>query len=223
MNIRNHVKYTQFTYKSKNQIMKNINSHLNTSLINHLVTLGAEKIEHVNSDLLQHLTETYKLLLLWENDEHITSAGLYHSIYGTSGFPIQLVSLERRKEMAAIIGEKAEALLYLYGACDRSFTYPKFLEGETKFYKDRFTGEIFLPPNHLFSGFCEITFANEMEIIARTKYFPPDFVALFMGMSKYVSKDAYQYFITLSNSAKIIKPSFISKIHSIIHKINGSG
>ena len=58
-----------------------------------LKTRSAEQIAHVNGTLLAHLEGTCALLLGWGNPIDLCLAGLCHTIYGTDGFPVQLLDM----------------------------------------------------------------------------------------------------------------------------------
>lgn len=133
-----------------------------------LKELGVGEFAHLNGKLEAHLLGTYALLLEWENPEYVCDAGLYHAVYGTQpmerlGIPHNDFSPSDRPEIRAIIGEEAEHLVYLYGACDRDFFYP--LIGSPKAtYRDRFTGETPELDSRTLRDLLEITLANELEI-----------------------------------------------------------
>ena len=159
-----------------------------------LQKLGAQELEHVNGDLATQLKGTYGLLKKWGNPEHICLAGLYHAAYGTDGFADQLVSLECRKDIAEIIGKEAEALVYFYAACDRSYFYRQIILEDEPSYKDRFTKETFKPSRKLVASFCELTLANELEIALKNKAFfdrYPNITKLFNRFKGLASEPAF--------------------------------
>ena len=86
-----------------------------------LKTRSAEQIAHVNGTLLAHLEGTCALLLGWGNPIDLCLAGLCHAIYGTDGFPVQLLDISRRWELKRMIGPQAEEFVYFYASCDRSY------------------------------------------------------------------------------------------------------
>ena len=53
-------------------------------------------------------------------NEELCRAGMFHSIYGTEKFQGFALPLERRPEVRALIGERAERLAYLNCAMDRA-------------------------------------------------------------------------------------------------------
>lgn len=95
-----------------------------------LKDLGVGEFAHLNGDLESHLLGTYRLLTEWDNPAHVCDAGLYHAVYGTQpmerlGLPHKKYSSSDRPGIREIIGKESEALVYLYGACDRDFLYPR--------------------------------------------------------------------------------------------------
>jgi hypothetical protein len=130
-----------------------------------LVALGAGALAHVNGDLFGHLKGTADLLKRWDAPRHVCLAGLYHAVYGTAGFADQLLPLDRRHDVAMVIGDAAEELVYLFSACDRADLYPRLDRRETPLqFRDRFSGTTSVPSSALLAGFCELTLANESEI-----------------------------------------------------------
>src|SRR5215210_6397781 len=89
-----------------------------------LKNLGFGEFAHLNGSLEEHLRGTYALLAEWENPRFVCVAGLYHAVYGTQpmkalGIPHNEYSPADRPKIRKVIGARAEALVYLYGACDR--------------------------------------------------------------------------------------------------------
>jgi hypothetical protein len=88
-------------------------------LIAALQAYGADETGHSGRTLLAHLVGTADRLRAWGNPDVVCHAGLFHSIYGTQAFRIVSVPLQRRAEIAAVIGPHAEQLAYLFCVCDR--------------------------------------------------------------------------------------------------------
>ncbi|MFL9867847.1 hypothetical protein PQR67_27040 [Paraburkholderia fungorum] len=80
---------------------------------------GTDQIFHFGRPLTSHLVETSRWLTTWGSPRALVAAGAFHSIYGTEEFRERAVSLERRPEIREIIGEEAEALVYLFCLADR--------------------------------------------------------------------------------------------------------
>ena len=77
-----------------------------------LALRGAAGISHPGGTLLAHLQRVHALLAQWGARPAVQLAGLYHAFYGTNGFATALGSRGRRDELAAIIGEEAERIVY---------------------------------------------------------------------------------------------------------------
>ena len=89
-------------------------------LTDFLVDLGIEQIAHTQKNYLAHLISVYKLMHSAGCDEELCLAGLFHSIYGTEKFQGYKLPLERRAELAELIGTRAERLAYWNCLMDRS-------------------------------------------------------------------------------------------------------
>ena len=66
-----------------------------------------------------HLVGVQSVLRAWGAPEHITDAALFHSIYGTEGFQGFSLPLSQRKDIADLIGARAERLAWLFCMVDR--------------------------------------------------------------------------------------------------------
>ncbi|MFD6418175.1 DUF6817 domain-containing protein [Streptomyces sp. NPDC060194] len=128
-----------------------------------LMAAGAETIEHPGGTLLAHLRRVHDQLGAWGGRPALRLAGLCHAFYGTEGFPAQLLPLDERTKLAAAIGEEAEEIVYFYGSCDRSASYPALTEADGVF-RDRFTGECFTPSLRRRQDLAELTAANELDL-----------------------------------------------------------
>lgn len=160
-----------------------------------LAARGAAAIPHPGGTLLAHLERVYALLGQWGARPALQRAGLCHAFYGTDGFAIALGDRSRRDELAAMIGEQAERLVYFYASCDRRFSYPHLAKPAGPF-KDRFTSIVLCPPLSLRQDFAELTVANELDIAAvnpelrsRTG---PELLRLFTSWQNLLSQTAWQ-------------------------------
>ncbi|MEV6851710.1 DUF6817 domain-containing protein [Actinoplanes sp. NPDC051411] len=128
-----------------------------------LVEHGADAIEHPGGTLFAHLLRVRERLGSLGAPAFVQLAGLTHAAYGTDGFDRVLISWTRRDLLRAVIGEEAEELVYLYGACDRDRTWPELVTART--VADRFTGrELMLEPG-LAVPFVELTIVNELDVM----------------------------------------------------------
>lgn len=159
-----------------------------------LEALGADGFEHKNGSLHTHLLATYELLKHWGASSALCDAGLYHSAYSTTGFRKTMVSLDLRNDIAGIIGAEAEAMVYLYCACDRDTVYPNFKKQAAVEFRDRFSGEVFILSAQQASAFCELTVANELELMSLNETYKnkhrESYLELFDSMKAHLSEEA---------------------------------
>ena len=129
-----------------------------------LLALGAGEFPHVSGSLAAHLHGTEALLRRWGAREALCLAGLYHAVYGTDGIVGSLATLGTRTRIAELIGEEAEGIAYLYGACARDLFHPRIGSPEELRFADRYTGtEYSIDPARL-RDLCELSVANELEL-----------------------------------------------------------
>src|SRR5947209_18643726 len=89
-------------------------------LTHFLIGLGIENVAHTSKTYLAHLIGVYRCMRDQGCAEEVCQAGLFHSIYGTELFQGFKLPLDRRGEVRALIGERAERLAYLNCAMDRA-------------------------------------------------------------------------------------------------------
>lgn len=143
--------------------------------------LGAAGIDHPGGTLLAHLLRVEERLAAWGARPALRLAGLCHAFYGTDGFPAALLPPGRRSELAAVIGTEAEALVYLYGSCDRKATYPALADAGAPFH-DRFTGRAVAPGPGAREDFAELTAANELDLAVVDPSFREEWGAGLLGL-----------------------------------------
>ncbi|MEU6349820.1 DUF6817 domain-containing protein [Streptomyces sp. NPDC047072] len=155
--------------------------------------LGAHTAPHPGGTLLTHLERVRIQLALWGARQELQLAGLCHAFYGTDGFPTALLPLDRRSELAAVIGPEAETIVHFYASCDRGATYPHLLE---PFFRDRFTGRSHTPDPALCRDFAELTAANELDLARRDFAFRerwgPELLALLTRFRPLLSAAAWR-------------------------------
>ena len=129
-----------------------------------LAAHGAEGMPHPGGTLLEHLIRVREQLAAWQTSADVQIAGLCHAAYGTDGFAPSLLDLADRAVLADLIGDRAEALVYLYASCDRGATYPRLGTGRPPAFRDRFSGAEFDPPGDDLRAFLAVTAANELDV-----------------------------------------------------------
>ncbi|GAA4063542.1 DUF6817 domain-containing protein [Actinomadura miaoliensis] len=129
-----------------------------------LLARGADEIRHPGGTLFEHLRRVHATLDAWGARPELRLAGLCHAFYGTDGFAVPLGGIDRRPELAEVIGDEAERLVHLYARCDRARTYPGLGEPGGLFV-DRFSGTpLVLSPGER-RDFAELTVANELDVL----------------------------------------------------------
>jgi hypothetical protein len=160
-----------------------------------LTSLGAGAIAHPGGTLLGHLRRVHALLASWGARPDLQLAGLCHAFYGTDGFPTALLTLDRRAELAAVIGPEAEQLVYDYAACDRKLTYGRLADYDPVFH-DRFTGRAYPPSIDRRRDFAELTAANELDLVRVNRDFRaqwgPELLGLFTRFRPLLSEPAWK-------------------------------
>ncbi|ASU85063.1 hypothetical protein CDO52_21705 [Nocardiopsis gilva YIM 90087] len=136
-----------------------------------LESRGARKIRHPGGDLLAHLTRVAHLLESWGADGDLCVAGLCHACYGTDEFGVDLFDSARRDELTLVIGHRAEALVYVYAACDRKHVFPQLGRQNPVEFRDRFTDTTRLMPTADLNRFMELTAANELDLVRHNTEF----------------------------------------------------
>ena len=128
-----------------------------------LIELGAGEFEHANSSLIAHLEGTRCLLKAWNASDVVQDAGLYHAAYGTSNFEKNIFELSQRKEVADVIGNDAENIIYHYCACDKKPFFAQFGQVGLPVFYNRITAKISTISSELLQQLCELYAANKTE------------------------------------------------------------
>jgi hypothetical protein len=160
-----------------------------------LASRGAGGIPHPGGTLLAHLERVQARLARWGARPALRRAGFCHAFYGTDGFAVALGDPARRDELAAIAGDEAERLVYLYASCDRGFSY-RYLAQPAGPFRDRFAGTVLRPQLSVRRDFAELTVANELDIAAVNPDLRaesgPALLRLFTSWRHLLSQDAWQ-------------------------------
>jgi hypothetical protein len=131
-----------------------------------IVASGADRHSHRRGTLLAHLERTTGWAERWHCPEDLVTAALCHAVYGTDGLVGPLVSLDERDRVRAVIGERAEHVVYRYASCDREFVYPQLEAAVAEVsFRDRFTGWTGTLPAAEWADFMTLTWANSADVI----------------------------------------------------------
>jgi len=140
-------------------------------LTDFLVGVGAEKIDHTSKSYLAHLISVHRLMESQGCTEELCRAGMFHSIYGTERFQGFKLPLERRDEVRALIGERAERLAYLNCAMDRATLDSAVEKGAEPFViRDRISGEQVQLSDEDFDDLCRVHLFDWLEQVPRSRF-----------------------------------------------------
>ncbi|WP_228539510.1 alpha/beta fold hydrolase [Nocardia sp. XZ_19_385] len=126
-------------------------------------TLGAEHLEHPGGTLHEHLLRVHAITVEWNAAPRTRLAAISHASYGTDGFAHALLETTDRSRLEHTIGPDAEALVYLYSACDRTRTYRELGRRPLPVF-DRFTGTSRAIQGTELRDFAVLTIANELDV-----------------------------------------------------------
>jgi hypothetical protein len=139
-------------------------------MTNFLVGLGVADVPHTDKSFLAHLVAVYRLMESEGCDEELCRAGMFHSIYGTQMFQGFKLPLDRRDEVRALIGERAERLGYLNSAMDRPTFDAAVARGSEPFrFIDRFTGQEVELSREEFDDLSRVHLYDWLEQVPRSK------------------------------------------------------
>lgn len=124
---------------------------------------GAERIPHPGGTLHAHLCRVQDRLAELGHGVDVQLAGLAHAVYGTDGFDVVLLDRADRAVLRELIGTDAEALVHLYGACDRRRTWRQL--PATGAVVDRATGRTERLRSDQLTPFVDLSIVNELDVI----------------------------------------------------------
>jgi hypothetical protein len=135
-----------------------------------LVGLGVEKVAHTDKSFLAHLIAVDRYLAGQGYAEDVCRAGMFHSIYGTEKFQGFKLPLERRGDVRALIGERAERLAYANCAMDRASFDRAAAQGPGPHrVRDRLTGEEVELSAEDFEDLCRVHLFDWLEQVPRSR------------------------------------------------------
>jgi hypothetical protein len=159
-----------------------------------LIELSAGEFEHVNGLLIAHLEGTRCLLKAWNASKVLQDAGWYHAAYGRPAFAQNVFELSKREDVAVVIGNDVENIVYHYCACDREAFFAQFgLVGTPVFY-NHITSKKSAVSFEMLQNLCELIAANETEIAINNSNYVAlhgaELVDLFRRMQTFLSSNA---------------------------------
>ena len=135
-----------------------------------LAQLGMKEIHHTEKTYLDHLVAVYKGLESWGCAQEVCAAGMFHSIYGTERFSKFTLPLERRADVALLIGERGERLAYANCVMDRTSFDQAVLERRGPYrFRNRWNGETIEMDEADFEDVCRVHLCDWLEQVPRSK------------------------------------------------------
>ena len=140
-------------------------------LTDFLVNLGIEQIAHTQKNYLAHLISVYKLMQAAGCDEDLCRAGLFHSIYGTEKFQGFKLPLDRRAELAELIGSRSERLAYWNCLMDRGSLDELLAQADEPFLlRNRESGEAMPLSRRELDDLCCVHLFDWLEQAPRSRF-----------------------------------------------------
>ena len=137
-------------------------------MTDYLIGLGINDIEHTEKSYLAHLVAVCRGLDRWNCAEHVCLAGLFHSIYGTELFQGFTLSFEKRNEVSALIGERAERLAWINCVLDRTLFDKSHTQATGPWrMRNRINGDDIVMEEDEFNELCVIHLWDWLEQVER--------------------------------------------------------
>ena len=134
-----------------------------------LLEFGIGDQPHTGKTYIGHLIAVHRLMEEEGCGTDACRAALFHSVYGTEMFQGFKLPLERRAEIRAVIGERAERLAYLNCAMDRATFDAALARGEAPFrFRDRLSGEEVVLDTADFDDLCRVHLYDWLEQVGRS-------------------------------------------------------
>jgi hypothetical protein len=135
-----------------------------------LLGIGIEQVPHTRKSYLAHLIAVFRDLESLGCPQDVCRAGMFHSIYGTEKFQGFTLPLDRRDEVRALIGDRAEYLAYLNCAMDRaSFDQVLNRKIDPLPIIDRITGQEVQLAQRDFDDLCRVHLVDWLEQVPRSQ------------------------------------------------------
>jgi hypothetical protein len=137
----------------------------------YLRDMGIEKVPHTQKNYLAHLVAVYNLMREYSQPEELCRGGLFHSIYGTEKFQGFKLGLDRREELAALIGTRAERLAYWNCLMDRASLDSQLDQADGPYrITNRETGESMELSRQEFDDLCSVHLFDWLEQAPRSRF-----------------------------------------------------
>ena len=139
-------------------------------MIDFLRNLGTEDVQHSGEKgFLAHLVAVFRDMESWGGNQDLCRAALFHSIYGTELFRRWSLPLDRRHEVRALIGERAERIAFVNCLMDRS-SFDALLESDGPYrLRNRESGETMELSREDFDDLVRLHLCDWLEQVARSE------------------------------------------------------
>jgi hypothetical protein len=136
-----------------------------------LLAVGIDDQPHTGKTYIGHLLAVHRLMEEWACGIDACRAGLFHSVYGTEMFQGFRLPLERRAEVRALIGERAERLAYLNCTMDRASFDASLERAEPPFpIRDRLSDAAVALGREDFDDLCRVHLYDWLEQVPRSRH-----------------------------------------------------
>ena len=142
---------------------------IDQNIMDLLHDLNTDESEHTDGTLLDHLRGTHDYLEQWGNDPEVSLGGLFHSIYGTQSYKMQSASLDDRRRIQDVIGERAERLAFLFCVTRRGQFFEELGKSDARLH-NRIHGTDEPVTKDELRDLIEMEIANYIEFMARTAF-----------------------------------------------------
>jgi hypothetical protein len=138
-------------------------------MVDFLRGLGTEDVAHSGEKgFLAHLVSVYRDMESWGGDQDLCRAALFHSIYGTELFRRWSLPQDRRDDVRALIGERAERIAFVNCLMDRA-SFDALLESDGPYrLRNRETGETMELSRTDFDDLVRLHLCDWLEQVARS-------------------------------------------------------
>ncbi len=137
-------------------------------LTDFFIAAGANDVAHTDKTYIAHAIGVYNDLREWGCSDELCRAAMFHSIYGTERFQGFTLPIEKRDEVAELIGERAERLAYWNCFMDRSSLDAAAKRGTPPYViRHRVTGDEVELPEEDFDDLCRIHLCDWLEQVER--------------------------------------------------------
>ncbi|TWU09266.1 hypothetical protein CA54_45060 [Symmachiella macrocystis] len=140
-------------------------------LTDYFIAAGANDVAHTKKSYIAHAIGVHNDLRAWGCSDELCRAAMFHSIYGTELFQDFTLPVEKRDEVAELIGERAERLAFWNCFMDRSTLDACAKRGTPPFIiRNRVTGEEAELSTEDFDDLCRIHLCDWLEQVARADH-----------------------------------------------------